>query len=62
VENLGDILAVKGVKVYIIGTDDCSNVIYAYKISRDDRYFDVAEGYKDNVRSELFNSIRKYEI
>lgn len=62
VENLGDILAVKGVEVYIIGTDDRSNVIYAYKVNRDDRYFDVAEGYKDNVRAELFNKLKKYDI
>lgn len=54
VENLGDILAVKGVEVYIIGTDNLSNVIYAYKINRDDRYFDVAEGFKDNILSDLF--------
>ncbi|MEH7354011.1 hypothetical protein V7150_10575 [Neobacillus drentensis] len=62
VENLGDILAVKGVKVYILGTDDRSNVIYAYKVNRDDRYFEIAEVYKDNVRMELFDKIRKYEI
>lgn len=59
VENLGDILAVRGVQVYIIGTDNRSNVIYAYKVNRDDRYFDVAEAYKDNVRTELFDNIRK---
>jgi len=57
VENLGDILAIKGVKVYIIGTDDRSNLIYAYKINRYDRYFDVAEGYKDKLRSELLDNI-----
>lgn len=62
VENLGDILAVKGVKVYIIGADDRSNVIYAYKVNRDDVYFDVAESYKDKVRSELFDKIKEYEI
>jgi hypothetical protein len=59
VENLVDILAVKAVQVYIIGTDDRSNVIHAYKISRDDSYFDVAEGFADNVRSELYNEIKK---
>ncbi|QLK09426.1 hypothetical protein BMG_6201 (plasmid) [Priestia megaterium] len=59
VENLGDILAVKDVKVYALGTDDRSNVIYAYKVSRDDSFFDVAEGYKENLKSDLFNNIRK---
>lgn len=61
VENFGDILGVKDVKVYVIGTDDRSNVIYAYKVSRDDRYFDVAEDYKDNVMSELFQKVKKYK-
>ncbi|MEH6858439.1 hypothetical protein V7037_28110 [Priestia megaterium] len=59
IENLGDILAVKDVKVYALGTDDRSNVIYAYKVSRDDSFFNVAEGYKENLRSNLFDNIRK---
>jgi len=62
VENLGDILAVRDIIVYIIGTDDRSKEIYAYKINRDDKYFDVAENYKDNLRSELFSKIKKHEI
>ncbi|WP_144469670.1 hypothetical protein [Bacillus thuringiensis] len=57
VENLGDILAIRGVKIYIIGTDNRSNLIYAYKINRYDRYFDVAEGYKNKLRSELLDNI-----
>lgn len=59
IENLGDILAVKNVKVYALGTDDRSNIIYAYKVSRDESFFDVAEGYKENLRSNLFDDIRK---
>lgn len=54
IENLGDILAVKDVKVYIIGTDDRSNSIYAYKIKREDKFFEVAKGFKDHVTDELF--------
>ncbi|EML6323900.1 hypothetical protein QCQ60_004184 [Bacillus cereus] len=57
VENLGDILAIKGAKVYIIGTDNRSNLIYVYKINRYDRYFSVAEGYKNKLRSELVDNI-----
>lgn len=50
IETLGDVLAVKDVKVYAVGTDDfCKNVI-AYKINRTDEYFDVADGFKDGVR------------
>lgn len=43
--NLGDILAVKNVVVYAVGTDDYYNNIYAYKINRTDRYFEVAENF-----------------
>ncbi|OIJ14266.1 hypothetical protein BKP37_08805 [Anaerobacillus alkalilacustris] len=60
VENLADIIAVKGVKVFIISTDDLSNVIYAYKVNRNDRYFEIAEKYKDIVRAELFDEIGKF--
>jgi len=60
VVNLVDILAVKGIQVYVIGTDHCSNVIYAYKISRDNSYFDVAESFKENIRFEQFNRVKKY--
>ncbi|MBB6447995.1 hypothetical protein [Bacillus benzoevorans] len=60
VENLGDILAVRGIAVYVIDTDDWSNSIYAYKVNRDNKFFDVAEGYKHNLRLELGNRIRKF--
>ncbi|MGG3802523.1 hypothetical protein [Metabacillus fastidiosus] len=62
VENLVDVLAVKGVRVYIIGTEDFSNIIYVYKVSRNKKFFDVAENYKENVSLELFSRARKYEI
>lgn len=54
VENLGDILAVKDVKVYVLGTDNFSNTIYAYKIKREDRFFEMTKGFKDHVTDELF--------
>lgn len=57
IENLGDILAVQDVKVYIISTDNPSNKIYAYKISRTDEYFKVAEGYKQRVQIVNFDKI-----
>lgn len=62
IENLSDILAVRDVKVYIIGKDNRSKDIYLYKINREDRYFEVAEGYIDSIRNDLFNKVRKYEI
>lgn len=62
IENIGDILAVKDVKVYIIGTDDRSNKIYAYKVNRTSQYFEVAEGYKQNVVTDLFSKVRENEI
>ena len=54
IESIGDILAVKGIRVYIIGTDNRWIIIYPYKINRDKRYFNVAEDYKDNLMSLLF--------
>jgi hypothetical protein len=62
IENLGDILGVTGIDVYITGTDARSNVIYAYKLSRTERYFDVAKGYIDSLRLDLINKVKKYEI
>ncbi|MGO4694427.1 hypothetical protein AB4Z50_09105 [Paenibacillus sp. 2TAB26] len=62
IENLGDILAVEGVSVYIIGTDDRSNVIYAFKVNRASKYFEVAKGYKQSVVTELFSKVRDIEI
>lgn len=62
IENLGDILSVKDVKVYIIATDNRSNIIYAYKVERSDRFFEVSEGYKDRVIAELFGKVREKEI
>jgi hypothetical protein len=62
IENLGDILAVEDVSVCIIGTDDRSNVIYAYKVNRTSKYFEVAEGYKQNVVADLFSKVREKEI
>jgi hypothetical protein len=62
VENLVDILAVRDVQIYIIGTENRSNIIYAYKVSRSDRFFDVAKGYIDSLRPELSDRVKKYEI
>jgi len=62
IENLGDILAVKDVNVYIIGTDDRSNIIYAYKVNRTNKYFEVAEGYLHRVVAELFSKVRDKEL
>ncbi|RST61215.1 hypothetical protein D5F11_003985 [Siminovitchia terrae] len=62
VENLGDILSVKDIIVYIIGTNDRSNTIYAYKVSRSDKFFEVARDYLDSIRPDLFNKVRKFEI
>lgn len=59
IENLGDILAIKDLKVYAIGTDNRSNNIYAYKINRNDRFFEVSEGFKDKLITELFDAIRE---
>lgn len=60
IETLGDILAVKNVRVYAVGTDDYSNNVYAYKINRTDRYFKVADSFKDEVRGEMGKRIRRY--
>jgi hypothetical protein len=60
--NLGDILAVKDIKVYVLGTDDRSNIIYAYKVNRTSGFFEVMEGYKERAISELFNKVREKEI
>lgn len=54
VGNLGDILAVRGIDVYAIGTDHLLKTVNAYRISRKDRYFDVAETFKDDIRPDLF--------
>lgn len=59
IDNLGDILAVKDIDVYVIGLDDYWNDIYAYKIIRDERYFKVAEGFKDRVWAEFANEMNK---
>ncbi|MDQ0176267.1 hypothetical protein [Bacillus chungangensis] len=56
IENLGDILAVKDVRVYVIGTDDCSNNIYAYKVNRNDRFFEVSKGFKERLINKIFKS------
>lgn len=62
IENLVDILAVKEVKVYIVGTDARFKNIYAYKISRSKKFFEVAKGYIDNLRPDLFNKVKNHEI
>ncbi|MBP1906304.1 hypothetical protein J2Z32_002953 [Paenibacillus turicensis] len=62
IENLGDILAVKDAKVYILGTDDRSNIIYAYKVNRASEFFEVAEGYKERAIMKLLNKVRENEI
>lgn len=59
IENLGDILSVKDVEIYIVGTDNRSNIICAYKLNRNDRFFEVSEGYKDRVTAELFSKVRE---
>jgi len=38
------------VVVYAVDTDDNYKDVYAYKINRIDRYFEVAESFKDEVR------------
>lgn len=60
VENLVDILSVRDVTVYVIVTDDLSNIIYAYKVNRDHKFFAIAESYKEHLRLELGNRIQKY--
>ncbi|MDQ8733865.1 hypothetical protein [Paenibacillus sp. LHD-38] len=57
VENLGQILAVKDVNVYIVDKEYLSNNIYAYKINRNERFFEVSNGYEDRVLTEIFNDI-----
>ncbi len=54
IENLGDIFTVRGVDVYIVGADNRSNIIYAYKITRSDKFFEVAQGYKERINTDLF--------
>lgn len=60
IETLGEVLAVKGVKVYAVGTDEHCNNIYAYKIKRTDRYLQVAEGFKDEVEAKAGEQIMWY--
>lgn len=60
IETLGDVLAVKDIKVYAVGTDDNCNNIYVYKINRTDDYFKVADGFKDEVRAKAGEQFFRY--
>lgn len=62
IENLMDILTVKGLTVYVIGTHDRSKTIIAYKVSRTDEYFEVAHRYKQQEMDELFRKKRNFEV
>lgn len=52
IETLGNILAVRDTEVYIIGTDDRYNNIYAYEIIRSEAFLQVAQDYDKKIRIE----------
>ena len=59
VENLGDILSVKDTDVYVIDSEERSNRIVAYKILRNNKFFEVANsGFRTKVVSELFRDVK----
>lgn len=60
VRNLAAVLSVKDVTVYAIDTDTYYNDIYAYKINRTERYFEVAEGFKDDAIARAGERISMY--
>lgn len=60
ITSLADILAAKDITVYAIDVDSWENVMYAYKISRDDRYFDSAADYMKNVQPEQVAKLNKH--
>lgn len=62
IENLVDILAVKDVRVYVVDTDTYANNIYVYKIHREDTFFKITKGFKDNIMANLIKSLRKKGI
>lgn len=63
IASLVDILSVKNIiQVYVVGTDDYCEDVIVYKINRIARYFEVVEGFKDELYEKYGSDIRNIKI